>query len=79
MKPAGQDIEDAIARALAEDIGAGDITSQAVIPESAELSAEMRARESLVVAGVDIAMAVFRKCAPNCRTEVLITLLRRWI
>ncbi len=72
MKPAGSDIDDLIGRALAEDIGAGDITSQAVIPERAELRAVMHAREPLVVAGIEVGMAVFRKCAPECRTEVLI-------
>jgi nicotinate-nucleotide pyrophosphorylase (carboxylating) len=66
------EIEDFISRALAEDIGAGDITSKAVIPESARLEAEMRARESLVVAGLDIALAVFRRFEPGCRTEVLV-------
>jgi nicotinate-nucleotide pyrophosphorylase (carboxylating) len=66
------EIEDFIARALAEDIGAGDITSKAVIPESARLEAEMRARESLVVAGLDIALAVFHRLEPGCRTEVLV-------
>lgn len=72
MKPTDPDIDDLLSRALAEDIGAGDITSQAVIPEHAELRAEMHAREPLVVAGIEIAMAVFHKCAPQCRTEVLV-------
>jgi nicotinate-nucleotide pyrophosphorylase (carboxylating) len=66
------EIEDFISRALAEDIGAGDITSKAVIPESARLEAEMRARETLVVAGLDIALTVFHRLEPGCRTEVLV-------
>ncbi len=72
MRLSDLEIEDFISRALAEDIGAGDITSKAVIPESARLEAEMRARESLVVAGLDIALAVFRRFEPGCRTEVLV-------
>lgn len=72
MNPGDTDIEDLLARALDEDIGAGDITSQAVVPENANLAAEMRARESLRVAGLDIALAAFRKCAPGCKTEILI-------
>lgn len=71
MKPDQKDIDDVIARALAEDVGPGDITSKAVIPESAVLRATMRAREPLIVAGLDVALAVFHVCAPDCQTEVL--------
>ncbi len=72
MRLSDLEIEDFISRALAEDIGAGDITSKAVIPESARLEAEMRARETLVVAGLDIALTVFHRLEPGCRTEVLV-------
>jgi len=71
LKPDQKDIDDVIARALAEDVGPGDITSKAVIPESAVLRATMRAREPLIVAGLDVALAVFHVCAPDCQTEVL--------
>ncbi len=49
-----------VAGALAEDVGEGDITSAAVIPETARLAARMVAREPMVVAGLPIAAAVFR-------------------
>ena len=71
MNLTSNEIEEFIARALAEDIGAGDITSAAVIPEDARLSAEMRCREALVVAGLDIALGVFRKLVRGCRIDVL--------
>jgi nicotinate-nucleotide pyrophosphorylase (carboxylating) len=61
-------IADLVRAALAEDLGAqGDITSAAVIPEGAQLSAEMVAREPLVVAGMDVAAAVFRALDPGVR------------
>ena len=51
-----------VARALAEDVGSGDITSEAVIPADARLAARMVAREAMTVAGLPIAAAVFRAC-----------------
>src|ERR1700733_3987832 len=40
--------------ALEEDIGAGDITSQACVPEWQQARGRFLARESLVVAGLDV-------------------------
>jgi len=51
----------AVQLALAEDIGAGDVTSLAVIPENAMAKAVMRAREPLVAAGLGLAEAAFRE------------------
>lgn len=48
-----------VSRAIAEDLGAGDITTRAVIPENEEASAEITAKEPLVVAGLPVAAAVF--------------------
>jgi len=56
-----------IAAALAEDVGPGDITCASVIPEDAQLSGRMVAREPLVAAGVDIALDVFRALSPEVR------------
>jgi nicotinate-nucleotide pyrophosphorylase (carboxylating) len=49
---------------IAEDVGLGDITSLAVIPEPAGFQGIMSAREDMVVAGLPIALEVFRKLAP---------------
>lgn len=67
----GSEIEHFIDRALAEDVGDGDITTAAVVPAGARLFAEMRAREPLVVAGLDIALGVFKRLEPECTTEAL--------
>ncbi|MCX7723504.1 MAG: carboxylating nicotinate-nucleotide diphosphorylase [Verrucomicrobiae bacterium] len=55
--------------ALAEDIGAGDVTSEAVVPDSAIAAGVMRAREPLVVAGLDVAAVVFNEVSD--RVEVI--------
>ena len=46
-------------RFLGEDIGAGDVTTSRVVPPSAVASGAIIARERCVVAGLDIARAVF--------------------
>ena len=47
--------------ALAEDIGDGDATTMALVPEDAIATAAMIAREPLVMAGADLALAVFQQ------------------
>ena len=57
----GFDLDDFVRRTLAEDLGkAGDVTSAATIPAEAVFEAEMRCREPIVVAGIDLAAAFFR-------------------
>ncbi len=54
-------IERLVADALAEDLGqSGDVTSAAVIPETAQATAVIRARETGILAGLDFALAAFR-------------------
>jgi nicotinate-nucleotide pyrophosphorylase (carboxylating) len=47
--------------ALDEDLGAGDITSEAVVPKGRRARGVIVAREPLVVAGLDVAREVFRQ------------------
>jgi nicotinate-nucleotide pyrophosphorylase (carboxylating) len=56
-----------IEQALAEDIGPGDVTSGAVIPEDSSSTAEIIAKEDLVLAGVPFAREVFRTLDPGVR------------
>ncbi|PWB80848.1 MAG: nicotinate-nucleotide diphosphorylase (carboxylating), partial [Methylocystaceae bacterium] len=54
-------VEDKVRAALAEDLGrAGDITTQATIPEAALARAVIATREDGVVAGLSIAATAFR-------------------
>jgi nicotinate-nucleotide pyrophosphorylase (carboxylating) len=50
--------------ALEEDVGPGDITTQALIPPELEGEAHIRAQETLVVAGLLVAARVFHKLEP---------------
>ncbi len=56
-----------VAAALDEDIGSGDVTTLAAVPEAATATAVMRAREPLVVAGLALAEAAFRELSPSTR------------
>ncbi len=61
-------MEPAVRSALAEDLGrAGDVTSDAVVPEDAELRAVIRARAAGVVAGLDPAELAFALVDPDLR------------
>lgn len=53
------EIKDVVQRALAEDIGAGDVTSQACVPADRRAAGYFLARQSLVLAGVDLLAAIY--------------------
>jgi len=55
----------AVETALAEDLGQGDITTQAVIPAATRLKLVMAARQEIILAGLPVAVAVFAKVAPK--------------
>ena len=61
------EIGSAVELALAEDIGSGDVTTLAVVPAEATAAAIMVAREPLVVAGLALAEAAFRRLSPEAR------------
>ena len=58
------EIRRAVRAALAEDIGSGDVTTLATVPEETTVTALMVAREPLVVAGLDLAEAAFLELCP---------------
>ena len=60
-----EEIKCAVQLALAEDIGSGDVTTLATVPEESRARALMRARESLVVAGLALAEAAFRELSKD--------------
>jgi nicotinate-nucleotide pyrophosphorylase (carboxylating) len=53
------EIIDVVKRALAEDIGTGDVTSQACVPEGRRASGFFLAREPMVLAGVDLLALIY--------------------
>ncbi|HTN60328.1 MAG TPA: carboxylating nicotinate-nucleotide diphosphorylase [Devosia sp.] len=59
-------VERAVLAALDEDLGlAGDLTSQATLAPSATATATLSAREPGIIAGLDLAAAVFRLVGPG--------------
>ena len=71
--PPSFDLMDFIRRTLGEDLGqGGDVTSKATIAEDARFTAEMNARQEIVVAGIEIAAGFFRTIDGNVRIEQLV-------
>lgn len=69
----GFDLDSFVTATLAEDLGdAGDITSAAVIPADARFTGVMDSRDAIVVAGLSLAEAFFRKLDPNAKIERLV-------
>ena len=56
-----KEIKRVVKLALDEDVGTGDVTSLATIPETAQAKATMVAREPLVVAGLRVAETAFKE------------------
>jgi nicotinate-nucleotide pyrophosphorylase (carboxylating) len=56
------EIQDAVRRALAEDIASGDITTNLCVPAGATATGHMIAKESLTVAGVELLPLIFADC-----------------
>ena len=54
-----------IARALAEDLGPGDITSECFIPAEHRSSARIVAKENAILAGTEVAAEVFHQVDPS--------------
>jgi nicotinate-nucleotide pyrophosphorylase (carboxylating) len=70
--PTSEEIRLAVQQALAEDIGSGDVTTLATVPEDAGARAYMVAREPLTVAGLAFAEEAFRQLssAAACKRMV---------
>jgi nicotinate-nucleotide pyrophosphorylase (carboxylating) len=49
----------AIRRALDEDIGSGDATSNSIIPQEAQMTGQIIAKQAGVIAGLDVAQAAY--------------------
>jgi nicotinate-nucleotide pyrophosphorylase (carboxylating) len=55
------DTRELVARALLEDLGPGDVTAEAVVPENASGRATITQKEPGVLFGLDVAAEVFRQ------------------
>lgn len=64
------EIDELIERALREDLGNGDHTSLACIPASANSSAQLLVKEQGILAGVEIAIKIFKRVDAELTLEI---------
>jgi nicotinate-nucleotide pyrophosphorylase (carboxylating) len=67
-----EEVRRAVRAALEEDVGSGDVTTLATLPENSSLRAVMVARESLRLAGIALAEAAFTELSAAVRVERLV-------
>ncbi len=72
MAVAADTLERVVYAALAEDVGAGDVTTEATVEADALGTAELLVKEHGVVCGLAAAEAVFRALDPDVRFEALV-------
>ena len=65
-------VRDIVERALVEDLGHGDVTTDALIPPDARGQASVVVKADGVVAGLEVALEVFRQVDPSTRSRILI-------
>ncbi len=65
-------INDIIERALIEDIGEGDHSSLACVPEKATGKATLYIKDDGIIAGIDLAHKIFKKYDPTLQIESFI-------
>ena len=58
-------LKELIEKALAEDLGSGDVTSEATIPAESTSEAVMLAKQHLVLAGIEVSREVFLHLDPT--------------
>jgi nicotinate-nucleotide pyrophosphorylase (carboxylating) len=71
MAVATDTLERAVLAALAEDIGAGDVTTEATVAEDAVGTADLLLKEPGVLCGLRAAESTFRALDPEVRFEAL--------
>ena len=62
----------AIDLALEEDVGSGDVTTEWTVPESRKLGAVIMAKAGGVIAGIDVADAVFWRIDERIETDLIL-------
>ena len=65
-------VEELIELAIREDIGDGDHTSLATIPAKARGRMKLLVKQDGILAGVEVAVEVFRRLDPSIEIEILI-------
>jgi nicotinate-nucleotide pyrophosphorylase (carboxylating) len=66
-----RDVDELIDRALAEDVGPGDATTEATVDVAARAVARITQKQPGVISGIAVAAAVFRRLDPDAAVEWL--------
>ena len=64
------DYRDIVRRALDEDVGAGDITTEATVPRSQRARGVFVVKAGCVLAGLDVAIEAFRQLEPDVEVSL---------
>jgi nicotinate-nucleotide pyrophosphorylase (carboxylating) len=65
-------IEEIIDRALAEDLGKGDVTTEALIPGDQQGTGFIVTKKEGILAGINVAKQVFQRVDPELEVEILL-------
>jgi nicotinate-nucleotide pyrophosphorylase (carboxylating) len=65
-------VKQIIAQAMDEDLGQGDVTTEALIPKTQQGRASIVAKARGIIAGVEVAKQVFLKVDPELKLAILI-------
>lgn len=68
-----KEIDKIIDTALTEDIGSGDITTEAIFNKYKSTSAVINTKEDGILAGIDVAERVFKKVDPDVNFKILVS------
>jgi len=72
MSPSKSQIEEIIDRALAEDLGKGDVTTETLVPSDQQGTGFIVAKKEGILAGTGAAEQVFHRVDPGLKIEILL-------
>jgi nicotinate-nucleotide pyrophosphorylase (carboxylating) len=72
-EPLSSEIYAAIRQALAEDIGLGDVTTNAIVPQDALMKGQIIAKQAGTMAGLDVAQAVYQTLSEQVDFEICVS------
>jgi nicotinate-nucleotide pyrophosphorylase (carboxylating) len=73
VKPLTPEIDRIVDRSIEEDLGWGDLTTQSILPPNVRGSAVVHTKQRGVLAGIEIAAAVFSRIDDTLSVEILNT------
>jgi len=65
-------IDEIIDRALTEDLGRGDVTTEALMPSDQQGTGSIMVKEEGILAGIDVAKRVFHRVDPGAKMDIIL-------